>query len=128
MPCGVRAGLAALAFLVAAAVPAAGQDATDPASQSPSIGRQLGQYRQRFADVSADAVQLAADLDAARQAEATATAALAALETAVQDADRALAAAQDASAAAQGQAQAAAAVATAARADAGAATGALQRQ
>jgi len=57
MPCGVRAGLAALAFLAVAAAPASGQvGVPDPAQQSQAIDRQLSQYRHQYAEVSADEV------------------------------------------------------------------------
>ena len=61
MPCGVRAGLAALAFLAVAAAPAAGQvGVPDPVQQSQAIDRQLSRYRQQYAEVSANEVELLA--------------------------------------------------------------------
>src|SRR5437764_40525 len=68
MPCGVRAGLAALAVLAAAAAPAAGQVGNDPTGQSQAIDRQLSQYRQSYAEVAPDEADALAPPDATRQA------------------------------------------------------------
>src|SRR6476659_4074961 len=122
MPCGVRAGLAALAFLAVAAAPAAGQvGVSDPAQQSQAIDRQLSRYRQQYAEVSANELDLLAQLDVARQAQAAADAELARLATSVQEAVGAVAAAQQARDAAQAASAAAAAQLNDARAMAAAA-------
>src|SRR3954451_9214325 len=97
MPCGVRAGLAALAVLAVAAAPAAGQvGIPDPVHQSQAIDRQLSRYRQQYDEVSASEVELLAHVDAARQAKETADLELARLESSLTEALTALAAAQQA--------------------------------
>src|SRR5689334_18934625 len=95
MPCGVRAGLAALAVFAAAAAPAAGQVGTpDPVQQSQAIDRELSRYRQQYADVSADEAELLAHVDVARQAKDAADLELTRLDAALQEALAAVTTAQ----------------------------------
>src|SRR3954453_4034627 len=127
MPCGVRAGLAALAVLAVAAAPASGQvGIPDPVPQSQTIDRQLSRYRQQYAEVSAGEVDVLARVDAARHAKETADLELARLDSSLQEALTALAAAQQAHAVAVGAAATAAAAATTARAEAAAAEDVLR--
>jgi murein DD-endopeptidase MepM/ murein hydrolase activator NlpD len=85
VPCGVRAGLAALAAIVVAAAPAAGQQGgvDDPVGGAQAIQQQLGQYRQKYAEVSAQEVDVLARLDVARQAKLVADDTLARLQSQV---------------------------------------------
>src|SRR3954471_16610877 len=97
MPCGVRAGLAALAVLAVAAAPASGQvGIPDPVQQSQTIDRQLSRYRQQYAEVSAGEVDVLARVDAARHAKETADLELARLDSSLQEALTSVAAAQQA--------------------------------
>src|SRR3954469_23005960 len=97
MPCGVRAGLAALAVLAAAAAPAAGQvGVPDPVQQSQAIDGELSRYRHQYADVSAEELELVAHVDAPRQAKVTADLELARLDAAVNEALAAVTTAQQA--------------------------------
>ena len=129
MPCGVRAGLAALAFLAVAAAPASGQvGVPDPVQQSQAIDRQLSQYRQQYAEVSADEVDLLAHVDVARQAKDAADLELARLDSSLHEALTALTAAQQARDAAAAASAAAAAELTGARAKVAAAEDLLRRQ
>ncbi len=129
MPCGVRAGLAALAFLAVAAAPAAGQvGIADPVQQSQAIDQQLSQYRRHYAEVSANEVDLLAQLDVARHAKDAADLELARLDSSVQEAVSAVAAAQQARDAAQTAAADASSQLQAARAEAAAAHEGLRRQ
>ena len=129
MPCGVRAGLAALAVLAAAAAPASGQvGVPDPVQQSQAIDRELSRYRQQYAEASASEVELLAHVDAARQAKDTADLELAARESALQEALTAVSNAQRARDDAAAAASAATATLTAARATASAAERALRQQ
>jgi murein DD-endopeptidase MepM/ murein hydrolase activator NlpD len=115
MPRGVRAGLAALAVLVAATAPAAGQvGVSDPGQQPQTIDRELSRYRQQYAEVSGDAADALVQLAAARQTKEAADLELNRLELDLQDATAALTTAQQALDAAQQKAvDAATALATA---------------
>ena len=129
MPCGVRAGLAALAFLAVAAAPASGQvGMPDPVQQSQTIDRQLSRYRQQYAEVSASEVQLLAQVDLARQNKAAADLELARLDASVQETATALATAQQARDAAAAASADASVRLTDARAKAAAADDLLRRQ
>src|SRR3954453_14066811 len=130
MPCGVRAGLAALAVLAVAAAPASGQvGIPDPVPQSQTIDRQLSRYRQQYAEVSAGEVDVLARVDAARHAKETADLELARLDSSLQEALTALAAAQQAHAVAAGAPAAPPPAAPpTARAEAAAAEDGLRRQ
>jgi hypothetical protein len=90
VPCGVRAGLAALAALVVAAAPAAGQQGgvADPVGNAQAIQQQLGQYRQKYAEVSAQEVDALARLDVAQRAKLVADDTFARLQSQVASALR----------------------------------------
>jgi len=127
VPRGVRAGLAAFAVLVAATAPAAGQvGVSDPGQQSQAIDRQLSQYRQQYAEVSADAVDALARLSSARQAKDAADLELNRRDLDLRDATAALTVAQQARDAAQQAAADAATKLATARATADAAFSALR--
>ncbi len=129
MPCGVRAGLAALAVLAVAAAPAAGQvGVPDPVQRSQTIDRQLSRYRQQYAEVSASEVELLAQVDAARQTKDSADLELARLDSSLQEALTALTAAQHARDIAAAAATTAATELTDARVRAAAADDVLRRQ
>ena len=129
MPCGVRAGLAAFAFLAVAATPASGQVGTpDPVQRSQAIERQLSQFRQQYAEVSAAEADLLARLDLARQTKDAADAELADLDTTLQQAVDAVAAAQRTRDDADQAATTAAAQLAGARVKADAARSVLQHQ
>jgi murein DD-endopeptidase MepM/ murein hydrolase activator NlpD len=100
----------------------------DPVQQSQTIDRQLSQYRQQYAEVSADEVDLLAHVDAARQAKDAADLELARLDSSLQEALTALTAAQQARDAAAAASAAAATRLTDARAKASAAEDLLRRQ
>jgi murein DD-endopeptidase MepM/ murein hydrolase activator NlpD len=129
VPRGVRAGLAALAVLVAATAPAAGQvGVSDPGQQSQAIDRELSRYRHQYAEVSTDAVDALAQLSAARQTKEAADLELNRRELDLRDATAALASAEQARDAAENAAADTAATLATARATADAAFSALRVQ